>query len=192
MIDLTKHILPDTVEVNGETYKIETDFTYWIRFSQIAKDRKAKITDFDFIYIGQTKAFKIIDRNPPKDRVAGFLALLGFYQPKEECPKADEDDGDGERALDYTVDGSRIYAAFMQCYGINLIRTPMHWHEFLALLQNVRGTMLNDVMGYRLWEKPSGEKNAYENGMERLKEMWALPPTEEEKETLERFNSRFD
>lgn len=191
MIDLTKHVLPGTVEVNGETYMIETDFTYWVRFSELVHNPKTLLSDFDFLYKGRMRRTGLADGHP-RDREAGLTALLSFYQPEEICPRLDGSGDGGERALDYTVDGSRIYAAFMQCYGINLIHTQLHWYEFLALLQNVKGTALNDVMGYRLWEKPSGEKNAYENGMERLRDMWQLPEEEEDKEARERFNSQFD
>lgn len=181
MIDLTKHVLQTQIEVDGELHGIKTDFTYWIRFSQLLQEKETPLIALDYLYDGE----------PPKDRQKGFERLLEFYQPAEPLPNTD-DDADGERAVDYVIDGSRIYAAFMQCYGIDLIETPLHWHKFLALFQSLTDTQLNRVIEYRLWEKPTGEKDAYEKGMQRLKDMWALPETDDEREAREKFNERFD
>lgn len=42
-----------------------------------------------------------------------------------------------ERIMDYDVDQGRIYADFMQIYGIDLENTEMHWWKFQWLLWNM-------------------------------------------------------
>lgn len=42
-----------------------------------------------------------------------------------------------ERIMDYNIDQGRIYADFMQIYGIDLQTTEMHWWKFNWLLWNM-------------------------------------------------------
>ena len=45
--------------------------------------------------------------------------------------------GVGRRVMDYNVDQWRIYADFLQIYGINLATTDMHFWKFCGLLWNM-------------------------------------------------------
>lgn len=177
--DLTKYDLPHAVEVHGRFFDIHTDHAYFIRFSQLIKDANAIATDFDFMYVG--------DR--PTDRVAGLLELAKFANPPRKLPRRTSDDGPAEVVIDYTQDAELIYAAFMDCYAIDLYATPLHWHKFLALLHGCHDCKLTDVIGYRLYT-PDGKNDDYSKRLLKLKEAWTLPQPEEPDEDYDDFIER--
>ena len=90
-----------------------------------------------------------------------------------------------ERIIDYAIDADLIYAALMQCYGLDLCAGEVHWHKVRALVTGITGTKLNEVMSYRS-AKPGKDKT-----LAMLKRAWALPVKEsaENKKARERFNS---
>lgn len=184
-IDIRKHILPESVEIDGKYYRIKTDFTYWINFIEDTKNAGGEIAPGTVadMFIGEV----------PADLQKAFESLSQFCYPQEELPNVDDaDEHDHRRTFDYVTDSSMIYAAFMQCYGIDLVDTPMHWHKFLALFNNLVGTRLNEVMSYRGYDKNDTEK--YEDRLERMREMWELEEiiTPEEQENIDTFNAQFD
>ena len=165
MIDLKKAKLPESVEVCGERFKVQTSFKYWLRFLELLAVKGTEYTNFDFMY----------QQERPPDRVQGFIALLQFCNPPSELPRADGGDRSGEKAIDYAVDSDYIYAAFMEMYGIDLVESEMHWYKFQSLLRGLHGTKLNEIIGYRLWENTSGRRDGYTRSMERLRRAWELP-----------------
>ena len=178
MLSLIKAGAPEAVQVNGAFFAIQTDFRYWIRFSQMLKENHT-FGDFDFLY----------KNGAPEDRTAGFNSLLDFYINKKQLPKV-SGESDGTRAVDYELDSDLIFAAFYEVYGIDLTEETLHWHKFRALFDGLHGTKLNEVMGYRLY-KPN-EKTDYKKTMLELKEMWALPEeiTDEEQKEIDDFDAR--
>lgn len=93
--------------------------------------------------------------------------------------------------LDFKIDSDLIYAAFLQQYGVDLIDVPeLHWHKFLAMLNGLRGTKLDEVIGYRCYQKQTDKDiDPYEE----MREAWAIerPLSEEEEAELEAFNAAF-
>lgn len=169
MIDLSKAILPRDIEVNDKAYPIHTDYRFWIGFASLAESEKNPYS-FDFLYIDEK----------PEDRIEGFKKLVEFYNPLSPLPRKTTDEGN-EKVLDYKLDADYIYAAFMQCYGLDLVDVKeLHWHKFLALIKGLSKTRLNDIMGYRSWRKT---KRTYEQDMMSLKTAWKIE--EEEKLTPE-------
>jgi hypothetical protein len=53
----------------------------------------------------------------------------------------------------------------MQCYRIDLIKTDLHWWDFLALFNGLCGTYLNEIMAART----SSDKY-----MKEAKKAWSL------------------
>ena len=189
MIDLSKRILPDSVEVDGTDYKIKTDFRLWLSFGRLSRENPT-FGDFDFLYAEWDGQGAVA----PQDRKAGFEALKEFWNPK--CPLPRPIGGESsERVVDFEQDADLIYAAFFQQYGIRLTTADLHWHEFLALFRGLKETKLNDVMGWRAFE-PDNSKGMekWNKSMGDLKAAWALESyfTMEDMETLEKFNARFE
>lgn len=174
-MDLTKAVLPDSVLVSGKYFKVRTGHPYWFRFSEICSQERIFAHEFNFIY----------DGDPPEDGQAGFQALYNFFCEPREVPRS-EGDG-GERILDYAVDADLVYAAVLQCYGIDLLEKEWHWHKVRAMIAGVQGTRLNDVLWYRSCDAGKNKELA------RMKWIWALPERAdaESREALDAFNEVF-
>ncbi len=182
MIDLAKKVLPSAVEADGFFYAVKTDFHYWIRFSQMVKEKHIPV-DFDFLYDGKI----------PPDRMKGIDALTAFCYPHRELPRVLQESGNDDTiCYDYAVDSDLIFSAFIQQYGINLIESSMHWYEFRALFDGLQGTKFNEVVKYRLWQRPPGKLSEYDRYMQRMQESWRIVPdaTEEERKVMNNFESR--
>lgn len=187
MLDLIKINSPSDICVDGEFFAINTDFRKWLSFARMIAEPSTLLVFFDSFYLDRI----------PQDRQKGFDELLKFYSPERILPRPIATTS--ARVLDYELDADLIYAAFMQCYHIDLFATDsnghaveLHWHRFLALLYGLRDTMLNDVMSYRAWQK--GDKTTYEQSMEKLKNAWALPTIQsaEDKAIRDEFNMEFE
>ncbi len=180
MIDLTRKVLPNTVTVSGRTFSIYTDFRIWMKFEISITSRSAG----DEIPIGYL--FK-----NDRPTYCDIRDLLAFSRPVRELPRPVRGTASDVVALDFRQDSDLIYAAFLQQYGIDLIDIPeLHWHKFLALLHGLRGTKLDEVMGYRCYEK---QTNKDVDPYEEMREAWSIEPplTAEEEAELEDFNRIF-
>ncbi len=180
MIELTKAVLPETVNVSGKFYRIRTSFKYWLRFLELVERHEQNPYEFDFLYVNEK----------PSDRFKGFSALLAFCSPPSVLPRITSRDT-GEKVVDYQIDAEYIYAAFYEQYGIDLVEADMHWYKFQALFKGLHDTKLNEIIGYRLFTPPKGKKSDYDRNMEKLKKAWMLPQKNDSKEdaALARFEA---
>ncbi len=179
MIDLTRRTLPNTINVYGRAFSIYTDFRVWIRFeTELAEHRGDDPLSLDYIFKNE------------RPRICPIQSVLEFARPKHEIPRPMRGTRDGVRVIDFKVDSDYIYAAFLQQYGIDLIEIPeLHWHKFLALFNGLKGTKLDEIMGYRCYQKQTN-KNKDFDPYEELREAWSLEDklTAEEEADLEEFN----
>ena len=177
MIDLTRKSLPNTITVYGRAFSIYTDFRVWLRFEiELTEHRSQNAMPIEYLFKNERPVF------------CPITSLLEFARPKRELPRAIRGGASDTRVLDFRIDSDLIYAAFLQQYGIDLIDIPeLHWHKFLALLYGLKDTKLDEIMGYRCYEKQTNSKiDPYEE----LREAWALDQilTPEEEEELAAFN----
>lgn len=183
MIDLTKKALPNTVRVNGVCYSIYTDYRVWLRFVisfEKWRDEGFKGSlDIRYLFKNDLPVFRSVE---------DYKEILEFAFPPSPVPHGKER---GNQVLFYDVDGSYIYASFYQQYGIDLLKTDMHWHAFMALLNATKGTKLEEIMGYRAY---TGEKKKdFDAEYRALRDAWTPVRKESEEERLaeERFNDYF-
>ena len=180
MIDLKKTVLPESVEVEGSLYYIQTSFKYWLKFLELIENKGAAPNDFDFMYKGCK----------PSNRQDGVLALIQFCNPPELLPRFQESEGNG-KIVDFVIDSDYIYAGFVEKYGIDLITSDMHWYKFQALFLGLHDTKLNEIIGYRLYKNTSGKKDNYVRHMEKLRSAWELPnDINENDEDLKDFENK--
>lgn len=183
MLDLTKKVLPDSIEVSGRTFKIKTDFQYWIRFTLLLEE-KPSYTDFDFLFYGEI----------PEDRVTAFESLKNFAFPKKELPRT-TGGGSDEIAFSYELDADLIYSAFYGQYGIDLFSPDLHlhWYKFRALFDGLRECKFSDIVGYRLYQV-KGKMSDYDRQMLKLRDAWRIYPklSEDIKKEMEAFDRLFD
>lgn len=160
---ITKAVLPCHVTAGDRFIEIHHEHWYWLMFDEVLRRESVTIDDIRFIFVNDD--YVGIDVN------ILFPALIDFYRQPAQIPR-DMGSG-GKRLIDYTLDADLIYAGFLQCYGVDIIDTPIHWHKFLSMLRGLHGTALNDVMGYRAYTGKDKE-------MIKARNAWALPELDEE------------
>lgn len=180
MIDLTRKSLPNTVKVNGRAFSIYTDFRVWMKFEiELAEHRSSDPIPVGYLFKNEQPTY------------CDVQTLLDFSRPVNELPRKVRGTASDARLIDFRLDSDLIYSAFLQQYGVDLIEvSELHWHKFLAMLNGLKGTKLDEVIGYRCYEKQT-DKNI--DPYEEMRAAWELetPMTPEELEELEEFNRLF-
>ncbi len=179
MIDLTRRALPNTVTVNGRAFSIYTDFRVWMKFEISLAERHGETIPIDYLFKNERPSY------------CNVRDLLAFSRPARELPRKVRGTADDVIVLDFKIDADLIYAAFLQQYGIDLIEIPeLHWHKFLALMDGLKGTKLDEVMSYRCYQRQeSKDIDPYEE----MREAWRIekPLTAEEQAEIDDFNAAF-
>lgn len=182
MIDLTRKDLPNTVEVDGRSYLLNTDFRVWIQFERDMKESyRNGGMPFSVAYL--------FAEEPPQMDIDITAELKAWSNPPKELPRPIN--GSDAIALDLDIDADLIYAAFMEQYHIDLLTADMHWYQFCALLGSVSDkTHLGQVMGYRCYEKADGKEDV----REKLRRAWEIQPpiSAEEQAQIDEFNAYFE
>ena len=136
--------MPDSIEVDGENFKIYTDFREFIELTEIIESRDySKLAD----YLMNLFIFEI-----PENIEEAIRKIILFLNLNEEQGKAA---GEGGRkkgpSFSFEVDANYILGAFREVYGIDLIRIKyMHWFEFNALMMSLpESTELKKRIYYR-------------------------------------------
>lgn len=132
---------PDTINVNGEEYQVDTDFRVWVRFQAIlladeSNDAKAiKICNLmESMRIPQTK--EALD------------AMLQFYAGASTENKTES--GGNVQSYDLERDSEYIFSAFLDSYGIDLTTERLHWWQFKALFKSLpENCQMCKIMMYR-------------------------------------------
>lgn len=121
---------PQSVEVNGVEYQIETDFRKWIEFHDIALqegDDQERIHKILEMYKGQR----------PGSVGDAVNALCEFYA----AGQLKKDSGNAGKTVpnyDFEFDQDYFVSGFRENYGISLPSVDyLHWWEFLALFRGM-------------------------------------------------------
>lgn len=143
--------LPTTVEVDGSSFSINTDFRYGLLFNQCIDDDELDENTrlMQALNIGYKD-------NIPEDKIKAFKALIEFYscaildnrdidkelekqEKKDDESEEYEDEysGNCEIYFDYEKDSNLIYSTFLQVFHIDLIDSDMHWFKFIVLLRSL-------------------------------------------------------
>lgn len=137
--NLLTDTLPTTLTLDGKKYPIHTDFRRWIIVTELFSDDdvpsgiKASLAG-EILFSGE---------NPVSVRGGEkfYSELVREISRFISCGR-NEISGKGanaERVFDFTADSERIYAAFMQVYGIDLCdpSVTLHFLKFMALLRSL-------------------------------------------------------
>lgn len=172
--------LPNTVNIEGLDYLINTDFRIGIMFEQLMQDKK--VTDEQKLEL----AIGLYLKNKVRNKAESVQKILWFYS----CGHKEKANRGGSGALrkaiyDYNEDAEYIYSAFLQQYNVDLQDASLHWWKFKAMMQGLKDCRFTEIMGYRsvnLKDVPECQRNFYT----KMKRLYALPDnrTEEEKEQM--------
>ena len=177
--------LPETVEIEGVEYPIETNFRTFILFEMMMQD--PELTDAEKAMKGLELAYLEI----PDNLNAAVDGLLWFYSCGKRWreKKASSMDGESEvqRIYSFEHDDDYIYSAFLTQYHIDLQDVEyLHWWKFKALLRTLSSELeFSKIMGYRSIDINSGMTKEQRDFYRRKKELYTLPLPAGEEEKVD-------
>lgn len=137
------NIMLDGLPTDYEGYLIRTDFRIGMQISEALNDvnlaePEKRITALRLLY----------GNGIPADSDVAESGLRWFMSGGN--PDDEERDPDGKPpTFDFEQDNRLVYSAFRARYGIDLTRERLHWFAFLAMLGDIGGCSLSDIIGIR-------------------------------------------
>lgn len=175
-------VVPDTVEIDGVEYDINTDFRISIMFELLMQD--SSISDGERISLALNLYYPRI----PHALDHAIEMMLWFYKCGKDVGKesAGNIGGGTSRIYSFDHDAEYIYAAFLDQYGIDLQSIEhLHWWKFRALFKGLKeDNMISKIMGYRAIAIDDNMSDNEKKHYREMKRIYALPDnrTEEEKQ----------
>lgn len=177
--------LPDSVEVCGQTIRINTSFRTGILFEETIRD--LRLSDTEKLQTALALYFPDTAFDGIEAVKEALDQLLWFYRcgedPEETTGSNDEDDNadaDTDPQYSYEHDADYIYAAFRQAYSIDLAEDNLHWWQFRALFQALpEDTQLMKIIGYRAMKIPAKMPKDQKQFYQRMKRLYKLPESED-------------
>jgi len=180
-------LVPETVEIDGTDYLINSDFRTSILFELLMQD--TEIAD-------ENKTMPILQlyypEIPPNTEAAVLMAMW-FYACGNEPRKAKTGKGSSdiqEMRYSFEHDAIYIYTAYLEQYHIDLQDIEdLHWWKFRAMFRGLReDCKFAKIMQYRtitLNDNMSKEERKFYINM---KILYALPDNRSEEEKEEGFS----
>ena len=176
---------PETVEIDGVDYRIDSDFRTSIRFEvfiQDAEDDEKIVLELLRLYYGE---------EIPPNITKAVEEALWFYSGGD-VKKKSGTPSDTQRPQPYSFehDWNYIYSAFLEQFGIDLQESSMHWWKFRALFQSLSDkTKFSEIICYRtvkLSQVPKEQRDFYR----KMKKLYALPKSDKEEERMKDIRDR--
>lgn len=126
--------LPDALEIQGQKYKIDTDFRQWLKVNEVIQERD--VVSLLEVLDGMFKEeVPINSEDGFQDLVDQLAFFLSCGEPRETSNvKVDK------IVFSYDYDSDYIISAFQEFYNIDLLTVEsMHWFKFNMLLQTMSG-----------------------------------------------------
>lgn len=168
--------LPDEVEIAGQTVPISSDFRTGILFEEVLldpglDDLEKLQTALSLYFPGIVFDYDVLDE--------AISRMVWFYRcgvdPAETTGESGGNDTE-DPPFSYEHDADYIYSAFLQAYGLDLARHPLHWWQFRALFRSLpEDTQLVKIIGYRTMKIPAKISKEQRQHYEHLKRVYALP-----------------
>ncbi len=165
--------LPEKVTINSTEYAINSDFRTVIK-AEILIEKEPK----DLIKQVLQLFFPVFPHNA-KQAIEKFI---WFYRCGQRPDSSGSSGGSGQKAYSFEHDGSYIYSAFLQQYGMDLARENLHWWQFKALFNALsENCLFVKIMQYRTAEITSDMPKKEKERIRKLKRIYALPLSEGER-----------
>ena len=179
MLWLTNEDLPKSVSINSKEWFVDTDFRAWIRFEEVLTDSSIK-DEWKLLILCNSVSLDPCVLNYYKEEDV-FNALFSFYRMFKPRLKASTSRND-EIPYKYSSDIGYVYSAFLQQYGINILKSDMHWFEYKSLFDSLTdATKFVQIIGYRMQDVSKMEKEQKKQAIE-LKKMYQIVDEEYEEE----------
>jgi hypothetical protein len=175
-------LVPSTVNIEGEDYKICSDFRTSILFELLMQDNS--VGEEDKILFALQLYYPVVPQNINE----AIEQMLWFYRCGKDVSKS-KGNGKGKSATQiysFEHDDDYIYAAFMDQYGIDLQDISyLHWWKFKAMFKALKeDNEIVKIMGYRstdLSKIKDKEQKAY---YKKMKELYKIPISTDEADKL--------
>lgn len=177
---------PESAEVNGKIYPLNTDFREALRCFEVIND--PDVSDFERAYAVVYILFGII---PEDDEMEEFVNMATKFL---QCGQTKEEQNAKPSNMDFEHDERYINASFMSDYHIDLSRAEMHWWQYVELISGLTEHCVLSRVRYLRDYDLSTIKDAKERvKMAEAKRTVALPErlSREDKEAMEWFDSLF-
>ena len=183
MANILLDILPETVDIDGIEYRINSDFRISILFELLMQDdelgKRQKLVQGLQLYYPEI----------PHNVTMAVDKMIWFYR----CGKETGSDGHGsgsgraKQIYSFEYDDDYIYAAFLEQYGIDLQDIEeLHWWKFRALFRGLsEDTEFVKIMGYRSVKITSEMSKEQREFYKKMQSIHALPITDAERKADE-------
>ena len=135
---------PETLRVSGKDYAIFTDFKNWLKFFDMLEE--SELSEREKMLL----ALRWFQEPIPPELWEQAIQELIKFAIRGEIPENQGKSGRRKKILSWSFDAPYIYSAFLSVYQIDLLKTGMHWHLFLALFDALpEDTPIKQRMYYR-------------------------------------------
>ena len=166
--------LPETVEIDGLQYPINTDFRISILFEQLLAD--ASLTEQEKLLQALRLYYPMIPTNIPE----AIEQILWFYRCGKE-QKAVVEDKSSAAVFDYDYDDQYIYAAYLDQYGIDLQDiNHLHWWKFKAMFAGLK----EDNKLCKIMDIPGDMPKAQKEFYKKMKKLYEIPLSQAQQDKL--------
>jgi len=185
---------PEYVEVNGRTYKINTDFRVAIECNRIAEDKTIGNLERALGVICVLFGEEALDNMEDSEK------LLELAKKYLSCGKEVKESNE-KLDMDFIQDMDYIEASFMSDFHIDISEEKMHWWKFMKLMNGLSNSelgnccVLNRIRNLRNYDvsqiKDLKERNKIIKAKERValkkEEEKEVELTEEQKNSVDNF-----
>lgn len=176
---------PKYGKVNGVKYSINTSFKVALKCFDVIEDDTISDTERSLAVIYLLFGFI------PEQDLDKFLNIAVNYL---QCGETGHQQFAKKKDMDFHCDMKYIMASFMSDYGINLVDSDMHFHQFIDLIQGLTDksslSRVRDIRNYNLNEIKDPKFRAR---MAEAQDALKLPErlSEEDQEALDEFEALF-
>ena len=183
MANILLDILPETVDIDGIEYQINSDFRISILFELLMQDdelgKRQKLVQGLQLYYPEI----------PHNVTMAVDKMIWFYRCGKETGSGGHGSGSGraKQIYSFEYDDDYIYAAFLEQYGIDLQDIEeLHWWKFRALFRGLsEDTEFVKIMGYRSVKTTSNMSKEQREFYKKMQSIHALPITDAERKADE-------
>lgn len=168
--------LPDSVEIDGKEYPIQTDFRVWVKCSILLEQEKNPI-------LLTADLLALCYQTLPPSFEGAMKGIFSFYIGEKDTKRVGEKT---KPIYSFLHDADLIYAAFYSQYGIDLATASLHWYQFRALFSGLdENNRFSEVLCAREVNLSKVSDPAQKSYYKKLKGLYGLPSETDAAQALE-------
>ncbi len=131
-MNILTDILPETTDISGEVYQLNTDFRAALRTMMAFEDDTLTGAEKQKILLSNIYPLLPSDVNAALEKANWFLNGGVIASDEEQDPPRND-----MRLYSFAKDANFIFSAFKQTHGVDLQKEDLHWWKFLALFMDL-------------------------------------------------------